>query len=154
MSSETAAGPQPSEALRHGLGAAYDAVARRRGGAAAVTVEGTGAVSYDDVRRRARGVGLVLSKRYGVGGGDRVVISCGGHAAAEIVAILGCAAAGEKRQAQDFVLWKASKAGEPKWSSPWGEGRPGWHIECSAMASDLLGDNVAINCGGADLKFP
>ena len=74
--------------------AAYDAVARRRGGAAAVTVEGTGAVSYDDVRRRARGVGLVLSERYGVGGGDRVVISCGGHAAAEVVAILGCAAAG------------------------------------------------------------
>ena len=63
-------------------------------------------------------------------------------------------AAGEKRQAQDFVLWKASKAGEPKWESPWGEGRPGWHIECSAMASDLLGDNVDINCGGADLKFP
>ena len=63
-------------------------------------------------------------------------------------------AAGEKRQAQDFVLWKASKAGEPKWGSPWGEGRPGWHIECSAMASDLLGDNVDINCGGADLKFP
>ena len=55
---------------------------------------------------------------------------------------------------QDFVLWKASKAGEPKWESPWGEGRPGWHIECSAMASDLLGDNVDINCGGADLKFP
>ena len=94
VSSETASGPQPSEALRHGLVAAYDAVARRRGGAAAVTVEGTGAVSYDDVRRRARGVGLVLSERYGVGGGDRVVISCGGHAAAEVVAILGCAAAG------------------------------------------------------------
>ena len=75
VSSETASGPQPSEALRHGLVAAYDAVARRRGGAAAVTVEGTGAVSYDDVRRRARGVGLVLSERYGVGGGDRVVIS-------------------------------------------------------------------------------
>ena len=58
------------------------------------------------------------------------------------------------RPLQDFVLWKASKAGEPKWESPWGEGRPGWHIECSAMASDLLGDNVDINCGGADLKFP
>ena len=50
------------------------------------------------------------------------------------------------------MLWKASKAGEPKWESPWGEGRPGWHIECSAMASDLLGDNVDINCGGADLE--
>ena len=45
-------------------------------------------------------------------------------------------------QAADFVLWKRSKAGEPAWSSPWGEGRPGWHIECSAMMSDLLGDKV------------
>jgi cysteinyl-tRNA synthetase len=61
---------------------------------------------------------------------------------------------GEKRQAADFVLWKRSKAGEPAWSSPWGEGRPGWHIECSAMASDLLGDRVDLNAGGADLKFP
>jgi len=61
---------------------------------------------------------------------------------------------GEKRQVADFVLWKRSKAGEPSWSSPWGEGRPGWHIECSAMASDLLGDKVDLNAGGADLKFP
>ena len=54
---------------------------------------------------------------------------------------------GEKRQVADFVLWKRSKAGEPSWSSPWGEGRPGWHIECSAMASDLLGDKVDLHAG-------
>ena len=59
-----------------------------------------------------------------------------------------------KRHPGDFALWKSAKPGEISWTSPWGEGRPGWHIECSAMASDLLGDNVDINCGGADLKFP
>ena len=52
---------------------------------------------------------------------------------------LSAAADGEKRQQSDFALWKASKDGEPSWDSPWGAGRPGWHIECSAMASDLLG---------------
>ena len=61
---------------------------------------------------------------------------------------------GNKRHNNDFALWKSSKPGEPKWSSPWGEGRPGWHIECSAMAGDLLGSNVDINCGGIDLRFP
>ena len=60
----------------------------------------------------------------------------------------------EKRQPADFVLWKASKVGEPAWESPWGAGRPGWHIECSAMASDLLGEKVDLNAGGVDLKFP
>jgi len=60
----------------------------------------------------------------------------------------------EKRNASDFVLWKRSKAGEPKWASPWGDGRPGWHIECSAMCSDHLGDKVDINGGGCDLAFP
>ena len=64
------------------------------------------------------------------------------------------ASADDKRNAADFVLWKASKEGEPAWSSPWGMGRPGWHIECSAMASDLLGDQVDLNAGGIDLKFP
>jgi len=61
---------------------------------------------------------------------------------------------GEKKAAADFALWKRSKAGEPAWASPWGEGRPGWHIECSAMASELLGDQVDLNSGGSDLKFP
>lgn len=61
---------------------------------------------------------------------------------------------GQKKRANDFVLWKASKVGEPAWDSPWGLGRPGWHIECSTMASDLLGDRVDLNSGGVDLKFP
>ncbi|MEX0900575.1 MAG: cysteine--tRNA ligase [Gammaproteobacteria bacterium] len=54
----------------------------------------------------------------------------------------------------DFVLWKAAKAGEPAWESPWGQGRPGWHIECSAMATECLGDTFDIHGGGVDLKFP
>ena len=60
----------------------------------------------------------------------------------------------EKDQAQDFVLWKAAKAGEPAWDSPWGPGRPGWHIECSAMGIELLGERVDIHSGGVDLIFP
>jgi cysteinyl-tRNA synthetase len=60
----------------------------------------------------------------------------------------------EKRNPQDFVLWKFSKPGEPKWESPWGEGRPGWHIECSAMSSKYLGESFDIHGGGADLIFP
>ena len=59
-----------------------------------------------------------------------------------------------KRSAADFVLWKSSKAGEPSWDSPWGDGRPGWHIECSAMASDKLGKQFDIHSGGIDLAFP
>ena len=54
----------------------------------------------------------------------------------------------------DFVLWKGSKAGEPKWKSPWGDGRPGWHIECSSMSKTLLGDAFDIHAGGNDLIFP
>ena len=54
----------------------------------------------------------------------------------------------------DFALWKAAKPGEPFWESDWGRGRPGWHIECSAMARDTLGDTLDIHCGGADLVFP
>ena len=54
----------------------------------------------------------------------------------------------------DFVLWKHAKPGEPSWSSPWGEGRPGWHIECSAMSTSLLGSYFDIHGGGEDLKFP
>ncbi|XP_011310849.1 cysteine--tRNA ligase, mitochondrial, partial [Fopius arisanus] len=54
----------------------------------------------------------------------------------------------------DFALWKAAKTNEPFWDSPWGPGRPGWHIECSAMASITLGDNIDIHSGGIDLSFP
>lgn len=60
----------------------------------------------------------------------------------------------DKRNHQDFVLWKFKKEGEPFWESPWGDGRPGWHIECSAMSSTLLGDHFDIHGGGLDLKFP
>ncbi|XP_071636583.1 cysteine--tRNA ligase, cytoplasmic-like isoform X2 [Temnothorax longispinosus] len=60
----------------------------------------------------------------------------------------------EKKSATDFVLWKSSKAGEPWWDSPWGKGRPGWHIECSAMASAIHGKSLDIHTGGVDLKFP
>lgn len=59
-----------------------------------------------------------------------------------------------KRHPLDFVLWKAQKAGEPWWDSPWGPGRPGWHIECSAMAMKYLGETVDIHGGGSDLIFP
>ncbi|RUR09324.1 cysteine--tRNA ligase [Legionella sp. km772] len=60
----------------------------------------------------------------------------------------------EKRSPLDFVLWKKAKEGEPSWPSPWGEGRPGWHIECSAMAMHELGEQFDIHGGGLDLQFP
>ncbi|MBQ3404565.1 MAG: cysteine--tRNA ligase, partial [Oscillospiraceae bacterium] len=59
-----------------------------------------------------------------------------------------------KENPMDFALWKAAKPGEPAWDSPWGKGRPGWHIECSAMSKKFLGDTIDIHCGGADLAFP
>jgi len=59
-----------------------------------------------------------------------------------------------KKEASDFVLWKSSKPEEPAWDSPWGDGRPGWHIECSAMSTHCLGNNFDIHGGGMDLKFP
>ncbi len=60
----------------------------------------------------------------------------------------------QKRDPLDFVLWKPKKEGEPFWNSPWGEGRPGWHIECSVMAKHYLGDTIDIHAGGEDLVFP
>lgn len=59
-----------------------------------------------------------------------------------------------KQDPLDFALWKSKKEGEPAWESPWGEGRPGWHIECSCMAKKLLGDTIDIHAGGSDLAFP
>lgn len=59
-----------------------------------------------------------------------------------------------KESPMDFALWKASKPGEPSWDSPWGAGRPGWHIECSAMSGKYLGKTIDIHCGGQDLTFP
>ncbi len=60
----------------------------------------------------------------------------------------------KKKDPFDFALWKAAKAGEPSWESPWGAGRPGWHIECSAMVRDRLGETIDIHVGGSDLTFP
>ncbi|EOU1744531.1 cysteine--tRNA ligase [Clostridium perfringens] len=59
-----------------------------------------------------------------------------------------------KKDPMDFAIWKAQKPGEPAWNSPWGIGRPGWHIECSCMAKKLLGETIDIHAGGSDLKFP
>jgi cysteinyl-tRNA synthetase len=59
-----------------------------------------------------------------------------------------------KEDVRDFVLWKAVKPGEPSWGSPWGPGRPGWHVECSAMSMKLLGETFDLHCGGVDLIFP
>ena len=59
-----------------------------------------------------------------------------------------------KHDPLDFVLWKAAKPGEPSWPSPWGDGRPGWHIECSAMSEHFLGEHFDIHGGGHDLQFP
>jgi len=60
----------------------------------------------------------------------------------------------EKRHPMDFALWKGAKPGEPFWPSPWGDGRPGWHIECSAMSMKYLGETLDLHCGGQDLIFP
>ena len=60
----------------------------------------------------------------------------------------------QKEDPMDFALWKAAKPDEPFWDSPWGKGRPGWHIECSTMARSILGDTIDIHCGGQDLVFP
>lgn len=66
----------------------------------------------------------------------------------------GGGAASKKRNSGDFALWKSAKPGEPAWDSPWGKGRPGWHIECSAMSKAILGDTFDIHGGGLDLVFP
>jgi cysteinyl-tRNA synthetase len=71
------------------------------------------------------------------GGGDRMVVG-----------------ESDKRSPADFVLWKKAKPGEPKWPSPWGDGRPGWHTECVVMSLDLLGEGFDLHTGGLDLKFP
>ncbi|KZC10167.1 PREDICTED: cysteine--tRNA ligase, cytoplasmic [Dufourea novaeangliae] len=67
---------------------------------------------------------------------------------------LSTAESSEKKSPTDFALWKRSKEGEPWWESPWGKGRPGWHIECSVMASIICGESLDIHTGGVDLKFP
>jgi len=76
------------------------------------------------------------------------------HQGAEALQGDGGGMAGRKRAGADFALWKAAKPGEPSWESPWGPGRPGWHIECSAMSRKLLGETFDIHGGGLDLMFP
>jgi len=83
--------------------------------------------------------------------GNREAIAAG---LAEGEGSLASASGNEKRSESDFALWKNSKPGEPAWESPWGMGRPGWHIECSVMASDIMGQSMDIHSGGVDLKFP
>ena len=82
---------------------------------------------------------------YGALSGERLEDLCAGERVAVDTS---------KRDPLDFVLWKMAKPGEPSWPSPWGAGRPGWHIECSAMAAALLGTRFDIHGGGMDLKFP
>lgn len=77
-----------------------------------------------------------------------------GELSGQKVSELRSADAGAKRSAADFALWKGVKPGEPSWESPWGPGRPGWHIECSAMAKSIFGDQMDIHGGGLDLVFP
>lgn len=72
----------------------------------------------------------------------------------EMAAVARVEAADYKRAAADFVLWKPSTADQPGWNSPWGRGRPGWHIECSAMIAEQLGETIDIHGGGLDLQFP
>ena len=76
------------------------------------------------------------------------------HRSAETMQGEGGEMAGRKRSSTDFALWKGAKPGEPAWESPWGPGRPGWHIECSAMSRRLLGETFDIHGGGLDLVFP
>lgn len=80
--------------------------------------------------------------------------SLSGRSRDEMVAGARVEVAPYKRDAADFVLWKPSASGQPGWRSPWGRGRPGWHIECAAMATDLLGESFDIHGGGVDLEFP
>ncbi|MCO4746452.1 MAG: cysteine--tRNA ligase [Proteobacteria bacterium] len=77
-----------------------------------------------------------------------------GKLSGQKVSELRSADVGSKRNPADFALWKAAKPGEPSWPSPWGEGRPGWHIECSAMSKEHLGNTFDIHGGGLDLVFP
>jgi cysteinyl-tRNA synthetase len=77
------------------------------------------------------------------------------HRSLDSMIAMECAIGGEEKEhPMDFVLWKASKPDEPSWESPWGDGRPGWHIECSAMSLKYLGDTLDIHGGGQDLVFP
>ncbi len=102
-----------------------------------------GSVYFDTTEFVHRGFDYGKLEPWSVG--DAKLLSSGEGALSTIEA---------KKSSNDFALWKKSKPGEPSWDSPWGKGRPGWHIECSAMASDLFGGNMDIHSGGSDLRFP
>jgi cysteinyl-tRNA synthetase len=72
----------------------------------------------------------------------------------EIDGDLGAENEKDKKSPKDFALWKKAKVNEPNWDSPWGKGRPGWHIECSVLCTQMFGNSLDIHCGGCDLKFP
>lgn len=94
-------------------------------------------------------------KPAGPGGGAAVaLVSAAEMAEGEGALSSTVTSSGDKRNLNDFVLWKSSKLGEPAWDSPFGPGRPGWHIECSVVAGDILGECIDIHSGGEDLKFP
>jgi len=100
--------------------------------------KGYGKLSNQDLTKMESGAGSVTSPQLKIAGGN----------GARIVS------ADKKHNPLDFALWKKAKANEPSWLSPWGRGRPGWHIECSVMSSDILGDEFDIHGGGIDLIFP
>lgn len=102
-----------------------------------------GSVYFDTVAFTQRGAAYGKLEPWAVGDGKLLISGEGSLTGKDC-----------KRSENDFALWKNSKPGEPSWPSPWGQGRPGWHIECSAMASDLFGDNMDIHSGGSDLRFP
>ena len=91
-----------------------------------------------------RGVGLLRPTA-----GRALHLWCGARGS-----VAGWSKIGYKEDLRDFGLWKAAKEGEPTWDSPWGRGRPGWHIECSAMSMKYLGESFDIHCGGVDNIFP
>lgn len=126
-----------------------------------------GSVYFDVAAFRAGGHHYAKLEPGSAGNADRLAEGEGGldglpaasvdapeGAAAAAEAAAAAARGAEKKSPSDWALWKASRPGEPHWDSPWGPGRPGWHIECSAMASAELGGQVDIHSGGVDLKFP
>lgn len=110
--------------------------------------ESAGSVYFDTAAFQAAGHDYGKLEPWSVGNEDLLVEGEGALTAFDD------AVKSQKRSAGDFVLWKKSKPEEPTWESPWGPGRPGWHIECSAMASNILGPVIDIHAGGVDLRFP
>lgn len=120
------------------------------------SANGIGAAShvYAKLRPESKGHAQLLSEGEGAS-----YSPCPGLSQPRLAADLGARpgalrGTGRKRHAADFALWKSSRVGEPAWPSPWGQGRPGWHIECSAMASHVLGADIDVHAGGIDLAFP